>query len=63
MVFQSHSQEVETRKEWSRKEYKCQFSVQLYVGVKICSRSIQSREGINYTQIELCFKMGRVEGV
>lgn len=33
------------------------------VVVKICSRSIQSSEGINYTQIELCSKMGRMEGV
>lgn len=33
----------------------------VHVGVKICSRSIQSSEGINYTQIELCFTMGRVE--
>lgn len=35
----------------------------VHVGVKIRSRSIQSSEGINYTQMELWFIMGRVEGV
>lgn len=33
------------------------------VNVRICSRSNQSSKGINYTHTELCFKMGRVEGV